>query len=222
MPFTRFFSYLFNNIVKMAEIVEKNTETTILEAATKVFTERGFDGARMDEIAKEAGMNRALLHYYFRDKQTMFNLIFETRFKEFFGGIFSIFGSDKKLLDKIKLLISHEITTLTNHPDLARFIVSEVATHPERLIEQGKKLGINPRVFIQNFEAQVQAEAKSGNIKPIDGKQLLMNIMSLCIYPFVAKPIIKTMMELNKKSFDDMMEARKDEVYNFILNALKP
>jgi TetR/AcrR family transcriptional regulator len=206
----------------MPETKEKATEELILEAAMKVFTERGFDGARTEDIAKEAGINRALLHYYFRDKQTMFNLIFETRFKEFFGGIFHIFGSDKNLVDKIKSLIEHEITVFIGHPDLARFIIGEVANHPERLIEQGKKLGINPRAFLHNFEAQVQAEVKSGNIRPIAGRQLLMNIMSLCIYPFVARPIIRTMMELDNKSFDKMMEERKKEVYQFIMNALKP
>jgi TetR/AcrR family transcriptional regulator len=206
----------------MPEIEETATEKVILDAAMKVFTQRGFDGARMEEIAKEAGINRALLHYYYRDKQTMFNLIFEERFKEFFGGIFNIFGSDKPLLDKIKLLIEHEISMLMKHPDLARFIITEVANKPERLIEQGQKLGVNPRVFIETFEKQLDAEIKTGNIKPIPARQLLMNIMSLCIYPFVAQPIIRTMMQLDKSSFNNLMEVRKKEVYDFIMNALKP
>ncbi len=205
----------------MAETKEKATEKVILEAAMKVFTERGFDGARMDDIAKVAGINRALLHYYYRDKQTMFNIIFETRFREFFGGILHIFSSDKDLFDKIRMLIEHEITVFIGHPDLARFIIAEVARQPERLLEQGKKIGINPRVFLKNFEEQVQVEVKLGTIKPIAGRQLLMNIMSLCIYPFVARPIICTLMEIDNKSFDNMMEERKKEVYQFIMNALK-
>lgn len=206
----------------MPETKEKATETLILDAAMKVFTLRGYDGARTEDIAKEAGINRTLLHYYFRDKQTMFNLIFETRFKEFFGGIFSIFSSDKPLLDKMRLIIEHEINTFIAHPDLARFIISEVATRPERLIEHGQKLGINPRAFLESFEQQVKQEVKAGRIKAIEGRQLLMNIMSLCIYPFVAQPIIRTMMQLDRNSFNKMMEARKKEVYDFIMNALKP
>ena len=206
----------------MPEPKEKATETLILDAAMKVFTQRGYDGARTEDIAKEAGINRALLHYYFRDKQTMFNLIFETRFKEFFGGIFNIFNSDKSLYDKISLLIEHEISMFIAHPDLARFIIGEVATRPERLIEQGKKLGINPRAFLESFEKQVNQEVKSGKIKTIEGRQLLMNIMSLCIYPFVAQPIIRTMMQLDRSSFNNMMEVRKKDVYQFIMNALKP
>jgi AcrR family transcriptional regulator len=206
----------------MAQTKEKVTENLILDAAMKVFTQRGFDGTRTEDIAKEAGINRTLLHYYFRDKQTMFNLIFETRFKEFFGGVFSIFSSDKSMRDKIRLLIEHEITMFVAHPDLARFIISEVANHPERLIEHGQKLGINPRVFLESFEQQVKQEVKAGIIKMIEGRQLLMNIMSLCIYPFVAQPIIRTMMQLDRESFNQMMEARKKEVYEFIMNALKP
>ncbi len=206
----------------MPETIEKATETLILDAAMKIFTQRGFAAARTEEIAKEAGINRALLHYYFRDKQTMFNIIFETRFKEFFGGIFNIFGSDNNLLDKIRLLIEHEINTFIAHPDLARFIIAEVANHPERLIEYGKKLGINPRVFLENFERQVKQEVESGTIKSIHGRQLIMNIMSLCIYPFVARPIISTMMQLDNQAFDQMMEARKKEVHQFIMNALIP
>ena len=135
----------------MAEGKEKDTEKLILDAAMRVFTQRGFDGARTEDIAKEAGINRALLHYYYRDKQTMFDMIFEVRFKEFFGGIFQIFSSDSPLLVKIKLLIDHEITMLLKHPDLARFIITEVANKPERLIEQGQKLRVNPRMFIESL-----------------------------------------------------------------------
>lgn len=206
----------------MTEEKEIATEKLILDAAMKVFTQRGFDGARTEDIAKEAGINRALLHYYYRDKQTMFNMIFEERFKEFFGGIFKIFGSDNPILEKIRLLIDHEISMLLKHPDLARFIITEVANKPERLIEQGQKLGINPRVFIESFEEQLAAEIKAGTIKPIAARQLLMNIMSLCIYPFVAQPIIRTMMQLDKAAYNDMMEARKKETYDFIMNAIKP
>jgi len=201
---------------------EKPTEELILDAAMKVFTRKGFAAARTEEIAKEAGINRALLHYYYRDKQTMFNLIFESRFKEFFKGLFVIFEADNiSLFDKISRMVEHEINTLTKHPDLARFIITEIAQHPELLIEYGKKLGVNPRLFIEGFENQVSKEVSAGIIKPIEGKQLLMNIMSLCIYPFVAKPIIQTMMTVDEATFYQMTEQRKKEVSEFIISAIK-
>jgi AcrR family transcriptional regulator len=206
----------------MIESKEKPTEELILDAAMKVFTRKGFAAARMEEIAKEAGINRTLLHYYHRDKQTMFNRIFESRFKEFFKGLFVIFESDNiSLFEKIKRMVDHEISTLMKHPDLARFIITEIAQSPDLLIEYGKKLGINPRVFIEAFEKQIEKEVDAGLIRPIEGKQLLINIMSLCIYPFVAKPVIQTMMSLNENNFYDMAEQRKIEVSEFIINAIK-
>jgi TetR/AcrR family transcriptional regulator len=163
-----------------------------------------------------------LLHYYYRDKQTIFNLIFETRFKEFFKGLFLIFEADNiSLFEKIRRMVDHEISTLTKHPDLARFIITEIAHNPELLIEHGTKLGMNPRVFIQSFEDLVAHEIQENIIKPIEGRQLLMNIMSLCIYPIVAKPIILTMMNVDEPTFGKMMEQRKTEVSEFIINAIK-
>jgi AcrR family transcriptional regulator len=200
----------------------KPSEELILNSAMKVFTRRGFAAARMEEIAKEAGINRALLHYYFRDKETMFNLIFETQFKEFFSGIGSILNTNKPLFEKIKEIVTHEINVLSRHPDLPRFIITEVALQPERLIQYGQKMGINPRQILEIFNKQVEQEVSQGKIIQIEGRQLLMNIMSLCVYPFAAKPIVKTMMQMDEKTFDQMMIDRRDGVYQFIIKAITP
>lgn len=206
----------------MSEEKVKATENVILDAAMKVFTRRGFAGARMEEIAKEAGINRALLHYYFRDKETMFNLIFETRFKEFFSGIARILSSDLPLFEKIRQMISHEIDTLTKHPDIPRFVIMEVANQPERLIQYGQKMGFNPRQLLTNFTQQVDKAIENEEIISIESRQLLMNVMSTCIYPFVAKPIIKTMMQMDEHSFASLMETRKKDLYDFIVKAITP
>lgn len=206
----------------MSEEKVKATENVILDAAMKVFTRRGFAGARMEEIAKEAAINRALLHYYFRDKETMFNLIFETRFKEFFSGIARILSSDLPLFEKIRQMISHEIDTLTKHPDIPRFVIMEVANQPERLIQYGQKMGFNPRQLLTNFTQQVDNAIENKEIVSIDSRQLLMNVMSTCIYPFVAKPIIKTMMQMDEHSFASLMESRKKDLYDFIVKAITP
>lgn len=206
----------------MAKTDSKPSEELILNAAVKVFTRKGYSGARMEEIAKEAGINRALLHYYFRDKETMFNIIFETKFKEFFTGIFGAFQSDVPFLEKIKSIVDHEITVLTKHPGLAKFVIMEIAQQPDRLIQFGQKLGLNPRTMLKHFQKEVQQNVQQGKIRPIDGRQLLMNIISICIYPFVAKPIIKTMMQMDENTFMDLMEKRKNDAYEFIINAIRP
>ena len=209
-------------MLKLAKTDIKPSEELILNSAMKVFTRRGFAAARMEEIAKEAGINRALLHYYFRDKETMFNLIFETQFKEFFSGIGTILNTAKPLFEKIKEIVQHEIDVLTRHPDLARFIITEVAQQPERLIQYGQKMGINPRQILEVFNQQVEHEVHRGKIIQIEGRQLLMNIMSLCVYPFAAKPIVKTMMQMDEKTFDQMMQKRKEGVYQFVIKAITP
>jgi len=209
-------------LLKVPKSETKPSEELILNAAVKVFTRKGYAGARMEEIAKEAGINRALLHYYFRDKETMFNIIFETRFKEFFTGMFGVFQSKASLTEKIRSIIDHEITVLSKHPDLARFVIMEIAQQPDRLIQFGQKLGLNPRMMLQNFQKEIQQNVLEGKIRPVDGRQLLMNIISICIYPFVAKPIIKTMMQMDENTFMDLMEKRKKEAYEFIINAITP
>ncbi|HEX5002923.1 MAG TPA: helix-turn-helix domain-containing protein [Bacteroidia bacterium] len=200
---------------------ENATEKIILEAALKVFTEKGFAAARTEEIAREAGINRALLHYYFRDKETIFDLIFGTQFKAFFSGIQTIMRSDASLFEKIEKMVAHEIGTFQEHPHLARFIIVEIARQPERLLAFSKQLQINPREILTLFEKQVRTEIEKGVIIEIEGKQLLMNIMSLCIYPFVARPIIKTMMQFDEKEMQLIMEQRKQEVVRFIVKAIK-
>ncbi|HNP06351.1 MAG TPA: TetR/AcrR family transcriptional regulator [Cyclobacteriaceae bacterium] len=206
----------------MSKSETRPSEELILNAAVKVFTRKGYAGARMEEIAKEAGINRALLHYYFRDKETMFNIIFETKFKEFFTGLFGAFQSDAPFFEKIKRIIDHEITVLSKHPDLARFVIMEIAQQPDRLIQFGQKLGLNPRMMLENFQKEIQQNVLEGKIRPIDGRQLLMNIISICIYPFVAKSIIKTMMQMDENTFLDLMGKRKKDAYEFIINAITP
>jgi TetR/AcrR family transcriptional regulator len=206
----------------MIRTEEKSTEALILDAAMEVFTRKGYAATRTEDIARQAGMNRALLHYYYRDKKTIFNIIFESRFGEFFRGLFVIFDADNiSFFDKIRRMIHHEISTLIKHPDLARFVIMEIAQDPGRLLIHGKKLGIDPRILIGSFEKHIQEEVRKGTIRPIDGRTLLVNIMSLCIYPFVAKAVIQTLMQVNDEEFLQMMEVRKEETYNFIVNSIK-
>lgn len=197
------------------------TEKAILTAAGKVFTSKGFAAARMDDIAKEAGINRALLHYYFRSKNNLFDLVFADRFKEFFSGLSRIILSDKKLIEKIEELVSHDITMIRQHPDLPLFVMQEISRNPERLISHTQKAGTS-FLLIKNFRTQVSEEVKKGTIRNIDGGQLLINIMSLAIYPFIARPMISAMHQYSDADFEKMIDKRKKEVADFIINALKP
>lgn len=198
------------------------TEKAILVAARKVFTRRGYAAARMEEIAREAGINRALLHYYFRSKEKMFDLIFEERMKEFFLGLAGIVNGPLSLDDKIRAIVRHDIDMISAQPDLPIFIMQELAQNPERMVGTAQRSGMNPGGVMKAFFSQVKTAVDEKKIRPIEGGQLLINVMSMSVYPFIAKPVIKLVQGMDDTQFDRMMERRKEEVAQFVIDALKP
>ena len=201
---------------------DNKTEKAILTAARKVFTHKGYAAARMEDIAKEAGINRALLHYYFRSKDRMFDLVFEERIREFFSGLAGIVLGKLPLMDKIKAIVNHDIDMISAQPDLPIFIMQELTQNPERMISLAQDAGMNPGMAMKSFEKQVKEAADKKLIRRTNGGQLLINVMSLAVYPFMAKPMIKAVQGLNDSQFDKMMKKRKHEVADFIINAIKP
>jgi TetR/AcrR family transcriptional regulator len=227
--FCEFLKHLFIWHVGLTELLNKvvkekdnSTEKSILDAALKVFTEKGFAATRMEHIAKEAKINRALLHYYFRSKDKMFDLIFAQRINEFLSGIVLQVFSEKPLKEKIAGIVEHEINTLIAHPQLPLFIFQELAQHPNRIVEHAKQAGAHPSALLKRFSSQVKEEIKKGTIRDVNPVHLLMNIMSMAIYPFIAKPIVSAMLELDEAGFTKIMKKRKEEVTDFIFNSLRP
>lgn len=201
---------------------DNQTEKLVLEAAMKVFTQKGYAAARMDDIAKEANINRALLHYYFRGKDKLFDLIFEQKVKEFFSGLGQILFSDRKLEDVIREMVKHEITLIVANPYLPLFVLQELQQSPERLLNHAKASGMSPNLILKRFSVLVNDAIRSKTINKIEPGQLLINIMSLCIYPMIAKPVLKSVLELDDKKFDNMMAQRIAQVSEFILLSIKP
>jgi len=201
---------------------DNQSEKAILIAARKVFTQKGYAAARMEDIAKEAGINRALLHYYFRSKDRMFDIIFKERMNEFFSGLAQIIFSELSVIDKIKAIVEHDIDMVIAHPELPIFIMQELAQNPQRMIDSAQGAGAVPELMMKKLNDQIKAAVQANRIRNIDGAQLLINIMSLSIYPFIAKPMIKTMQNLDDTGFNRMMLKRKREVADFIIDALMP
>lgn len=197
------------------------TEEQILQAATKVFTQKGFAAARMDEIAKEAGINRALLHYYFRSKDKMFDIIFESKFNEFFAGVYGLLSSDKPILEKIEAVVDLELETLAKHPDMPIFVLNEINVNPERMVKRIDRDDSPISKALAKLDAQIQEEHEKGIIKKVSGFSLVIAIMSLCIYPFVAKNIIMGLMKLDQEAFKKFVLSRKQEITQFLQNGIK-
>ena len=197
---------------------EISTENIILEAAKKVFFDKGFDGARMQQIADEAGINKALLHYYFRSKDKLFDAIFENAFLQFLPNISQIMVSEIPFQEKIRAIVGHYIDMLLKNPYLPVFIIREMQRTPEKIISMLKKSGINPEIISTNLQKEI-IESK---ISPISPPHLIVNIIGLCIFPFIGRPIIEGFIFNNdKEAYDNFLVERKIQVADFIINSIQ-
>jgi AcrR family transcriptional regulator len=197
---------------------DASTEEKILTAARKVFITNGLAGARMQEIADEAGINKAMLHYYFRSKEKLFETVLVETMQGFVPKMNSIFNSDAELEEKIKTFCAVYIDKMVENPFIPLFVMNEINKQPEAFF---KKLWGGKKPDVSTLVKQIEVGVKNREISPIHPVQLVMNIMALCVFPFVAKPMFQLVMAINDKQFRLMMEERKKEVPKFIINAIK-
>lgn len=202
----------------MKNIKNETTEVLILEAAEHVFQDKGMEGARMQEIADKAGINKAMLHYYYRSKQLLFEAVFKKAFALLAPQLSTILNDDSTIENKIRNFTRNYITFFLKHPYLPKFVIQELNRNPDFILKIQKSSGF-PN--IDKFKLQLEGEIQKGIIKPIKAEQLFINIIALNIFPFVAKPLVKAFTNMDDKSFKQIMEERKIEVSNFIINSIK-
>ncbi|MEP0134117.1 MAG: TetR/AcrR family transcriptional regulator [Eudoraea sp.] len=202
----------------MSKTKDSKTEHIILEAAKRVFQNKGMDGARMQEIADEANINKAMLHYYYRSKQLLFEAVFSTAFALLAPQLNAILNDDSSVEEKIRNFTSNYISFISKHPYLPTFIIQELNRNPNFVLKMKEKKGF-PN--IEKFKKQIALEIQNGILKPIKGEQLFINIMALNIFPFVASPLIKAFVNIDDKAFKQLVEDRKTEVADFIINSIK-
>lgn len=197
---------------------DATTEEKILSAAKKVFISKGMAGARMQDIADEAGINKALLHYYFKNKEQLFENIFTKLTHGFWQQITIVFESDTPLFEKISTFCSMYIDKVIENPYIPLFVLYEMNQRPTGFV---KKMFRNNPPRPAKLMQQIEAEVRAGNIRPTNPPQLIMNMLSLCVLPFIAKPMFMTVMSLDEKTFLDLMYERKKSVPEFIINSIK-
>ena len=198
---------------------DKSTEERILEAAKKVFVQKGMAGARMQDIADEAGINKALLHYYFSNKEKLFEMIFLEAASKLFPRINAIFSSDQALFEKIESFCEEYIAVVMENPYLPLFVLYEINQDPAYFMN--KLMPGNIRPDPRKFLTQIDEAVKEGVIKPVSPLHLLLNLISMTIFPFVAKPMIELNLGLDAFQFRHAMEQRKKEIPRFIIDAIK-
>ncbi|MCX6318947.1 MAG: TetR/AcrR family transcriptional regulator [Bacteroidetes bacterium] len=198
---------------------EEQTSEKILAAARKVFTTQGMAGARMQDIADEAGINKALLHYYYKDKDKLFETVFLQEAQKFFPKINAIFNSDLPLFEKIEKFVAEYIDEMVDNPYLPWFVMNEINRDPERFMYHiwGKNNLPKPAKLLE----QIELEVKAGRIRRIHPMHLLMNMISMTIFPFIGKPMFTRNLGITGKQFNEIMEQRKKEIPAFIMSALK-
>lgn len=197
---------------------KENTEFRILEAARHIFLQKGFDGARMQEIADTAQINKGLLHYYFRSKDALFYRVFGIAFDAMVRRIAEVLNADRPLLEKIDQFCGTYIGMMARNAYLPRFVIHEISRHPDRFIQ---KLGKHHQLpDLQVFYRQVEQEAALGRIRPTDPKQLLVNMLSMSIFPFLAAPMIQMIHNMNHHEFEQFVKVRKTEVAQFVIHAI--
>jgi AcrR family transcriptional regulator len=197
---------------KEKAITDSSTEEKIMEAARTVFMKKGYGATRTRDIAEEAGINLALLNYYFRSKEKLFELVMMEKFRKFFGVIFPILNEESTSLEeKIGLIVNNYIDMLLNHPDLPIFVLSEIRNNPERFVSnvQLKKI-LTDSVFVR------QLHEKRPDLAPL---QVISTLLGTTIFPFLMKPLMFSAKSMDQKAFELFMEERRTLIPKWV-NAL--
>ena len=206
---------------------DADTEQRILDAASSVFLRRGTAGARMQDIAAEAGVNHALLHYYFRSKDRLAEAVFRRAALKLLPPVMSILAADLPLEEKVARVVQHELDELRAAPHLPGYIISELNHHPERGAQLLQTLAgvdperVRPMVFA-TLAKQIEERVKAKKMRPVAVEQFIVNLVSLCIFPFAARPMLMTMFGWKDDDFARFIDRRRGELPAFFLDALAP
>lgn len=194
-----------------------NTEAIILKAAREVFLQNGLDGARMQDIADRAGINKALLHYYYRSKEKLFERIFSESFSKLFENIRGIMSEEGNLEQFIRKFIKHYLQTITANPDLPKFVMHEASNRPERLKAFLLKGGIQPSLVIKRVQDAIDQEL----IHPILPGEIMMYMIGVCVMPVIGRPIFQGFFfNDNEELYNNYLINREKRVLQFIFNAI--
>ncbi len=198
---------------------DKLTEEKIFEAATDVFIDKGMDGARMQDIASHAGINKALLHYYYRTKDQLFNAVFEMIAAKVLKKFAPVFDENLSLEEKIRFFFKEHITFLQENPKLPAFVLNEINRNPARI----KKLlkNVHFENLWQKLYEQHKAELGKYNITEAIIPQLMVSVIALSVFPFAARGIIEAILDKAGVDFNDYIEQRKEFAADFVIKAIK-
>lgn len=201
----------------MAEATQ-DTEAKIKEVARKVFLEQGYEGAKIRQIADEAGVNLAMVNYYFRSKEQLFRSIYFETFREFLGRIIVLLNEETPLEVKIWKIVDRYTDFITENPLLPMFILSEQRNNGTGFLEE---MGAKKIITTSYFHQQLLEEAEKGHIRSVEPLQIIVMMMGSIIFPVMAKPIVSYIGALDETGFHSFMALRKQMVPEMIMAWLR-
>ena len=201
---------------------KQSKEQQILAAAEQEFLTKGYDGARTTSIAQAAGVTHAMLHYYFRTKEQLFERIVDEKFATMSHSMVAIMGDPSlPIVERIKGGIAAHFDFIAANPLLPRFVINEIVSRPERYEVLYKRAGFVVNSVYNSLQAEVDSAAERGEIERVDVKMLFISIMSLNIFTFVAYPFMEPIMGELMANREQFLEARKAENIETILRRIK-
>ena len=201
---------------------EKNKEQAILEAAEHEFLEKGFEAAKTTKIASLAGVTHAMLHYYYRTKENLFDLVFDKKTRLLKDSLFYAFDNpDIPFLEKVQIGIEGHFDFIRANSSLPRFVLNEMIYKPKRLKLIEKKVKKIAASVSGKISEEIEREVKKGTINPIDPVTLMIDIASMNIFVFAALPLLRIFALGAYESEDAFLEARKKENVEIIMRRLK-
>jgi len=198
--------------------MDSSTEDKIYLAAQRIFVLKGMEGARMQEIADEAGMNKALLHYYFRSKENLFKAVFKDIFTKFFSKVKDTLVSNITAKEKLVVFIDSYIDLISSNPYVPQFIINEINRDPKVLKSLMFESGIEPQKILELFFNEVQL----GNSSKVDSRHIVISLMGMLVFPFVARPLLQMIYFNNEpETYDNFLKERKEVVKNMIFKMIE-
>jgi AcrR family transcriptional regulator len=186
---------------------DQSTEEKIKQAAQKLFMQKGYAGTRTRDIAEEAGINLALLNYYFRSKEKLFHQIMLENLQQFFGVILTIFKDEHTdLITKLEQLTEVYVTKLIDNPEMPMFILSEIRNDPETFISHIAQKQVLHQTSLYH---QMQEMVGNSKMKGIDPLHLMVNFLGMLVFPFLARPLLTKLTAMEDAAFNQLMEERK-------------
>lgn len=200
----------------------QSKEQQILQAAEQEFLTKGYDGARTTSIAQAAGVTHAMLHYYFRTKEQLFERIVDDKFATMSRSMFAIMGDPKlPIVERIKGGVAAHFDFVAANPQLPRFVINDIVSRPERYEVLYKRIEPIVNNIFNGLQSEIDSLAERGEIERIDVRMLLISIMSLNIFTFVAYPFMKPLVGELMADHEQFLSQRKGENIETILRRIK-